>query len=298
MLYQAYASGIDQFLECGWFETKGMTHMEANQDLLAQYSALLDSFTDTNINEPSVLAAVESREAKVVWSTMTLCRDVHARLIDGAESMTTPATDPDLLYAVKRLSVFETLVTGFFLDTNPVDMNSYPESDPAQHKPGLAGQMKERELEFWQAMGRFVTASPSSPPSPAVSGGLVDANGNTIGGANGNDSSNDGGLGGAGSVTDMVDKEVALLTARGLLDTFENRDVIYSIAIVRHIAKYQPRRIRATATATASEKDTASKLYVACRFLEDEGHGKGTNQVIKRLCGLVVNYWEELGAVE
>ncbi|KAI5288875.1 hypothetical protein KEM54_004756, partial [Ascosphaera aggregata] len=259
MIYMSYANGIDKFLECHWFETKGLAYLLENKSLLSQYSALLDGFNDRNIHDPNVLAQVESREASVIWNTFTLCRSAHARILADDGSATPSNNDPELLYAVKRLSVIETMLTGSHLETNPVDLNSYPESDPTYRLPGLGGQIKIRELEFWQSIGRFLVFP-------------------------GDDDPNDD--------TAQREKEAALLTCRGLLDTFENRDVIYSIAIARHIAKFQPGKIK-TVPATADERDASSKLYVACRFLEDESRGKGTNQVIKRVAGMIVKYWED-----
>ncbi|KAK2791150.1 hypothetical protein FQN52_005106 [Onygenales sp. PD_12] len=255
LVYMSYAMAIDKFLECRWFETSGMSHLLANPRLLSYYSALLDGFNDRNIHDPAVLARVESLEASVIWETLTLTRIARGNEPDTNGNGAQANADVELLYAAKRLNVFETLITGTHLDTNPISLDNYPESDPNHKLPGLGNQIKARELEFWEAIGRFLTIPHDDPNS-------------------------------------LRQKEAALTTARGLLDTFENRDVIYSIAIVRHIAKYQPRKLK-PATGSADEKDAAAKLYVAVKFLDDESHGKGTNQVIKRLCGMVVKYWED-----
>ncbi|EER39839.1 C6 finger domain-containing protein [Histoplasma capsulatum H143] len=256
LVYISYAVAIDKFLECTWFETKGMVHLLANSRLLSYYSALLDGFNDRNIHDPAVLARVESLEASVIWETLTLTRVARTKEPDtNGNGTTTNTTDVELLYAVKRLAVFEALITGTYLDTNPVSLDSYPECDPAHRLPGIGNQIKSREIDFWESVGRYLTISEDEANA-------------------------------------QKRKEEALAMARGLLDTFENRDVIYSIVIVRHIAKFQPRKLKQT-TASTDEKDAAAKLYVAVRFLEDESHGKGTNQVIKRLSGMVVKYWED-----
>ncbi|EEH45630.2 uncharacterized protein PADG_01780 [Paracoccidioides brasiliensis Pb18] len=259
LVYLSYAMAIDKFLECTWFESRGMAHLLANTRLLSYYSALLDGFNDRNIHDPAVLARVESLEASVIWETLTLTRVACAKEPNtngsGSSSQTPTSTDVELLYAVKRLAVFEALITGSYLDANPVSLDSYPESDPAHRLPGIGNQIKAREVDFWESVGRYLTISQDD-------------------------------------INSRKRKEAALTSCRGLLDTFENRDVIYSIAVVRHIAKFQPRKVKQTIAST-DEKDAAAKLYVAVRFLEDESHGKGTNQVIKRLCGMVVKYWED-----
>jgi len=79
-----------------------------------------------------------------------------------------------------------------------------------------------------------------------------------------------------------ADPADALTQLRRLLDEREGRDVLYSIAIVRH---FQDR-----ATASLSEADRV-KLNVARKFVEDEAAGRGTTQVVQRLCGMAVRSW-------
>ncbi|OAX77006.1 hypothetical protein ACJ72_08700, partial [Emergomyces africanus] len=120
LVYISYAVAIDKFLECNWFEMKGMIHLLANPRLLSYYSALLDGFNDRNIHDPAVLARVESLEACVIWETLTLTRVARSKEPDTNGNATgTNTTDVELLYAVKRLAVFEALITGSYLDTNP-----------------------------------------------------------------------------------------------------------------------------------------------------------------------------------
>ncbi|PGH00481.1 hypothetical protein AJ80_09172 [Polytolypa hystricis UAMH7299] len=261
MVFISYAMAIDRFLECQWFEPKGLAHLLSNPALLSHYSALLDGFNDRNIHNPDVLARVESRETHVIWDTMLLCRRAHSQQQQQQQQQqngnSAPAPDPDLLFAVKRLSVYEALVTGNTLDTNPVALNTYPESDPAYKASGLVGQIKGRELQFWESIGRFVSVPTNDDPNL------------------------------------IREQDAALMISRSLLDTFENRDVIYSIAIVRQVARFQPKKLKPHPS-SADEKDSGAKLYVACKFLESESRG-GTNQVAKRLCGMVVKYWDEIG---
>ncbi|KAL1957825.1 hypothetical protein VTO42DRAFT_5543 [Malbranchea cinnamomea] len=254
LLFMSYAVGIDQFLECRWFESKAMPHLLANGHLLAQYAALLDGFNDPQISEPTFLALLESRETRIIWDTMALCRQVQAQ---NPPSDSDPATtrDPELLSAVKRLSILEALMTGTTLEHNPVGVDVYPEADPTFRRQGLSGQIKGRELQFWDAIGRYLTISDDQPDCDKK-------------------------------------RDHALMWTRTLLDSFENRDIIYSIAVVRHIAKFQPRKLKPL-VGSSDEKDTAAKLYVACKFLEDETLGKGTNQVVKRISGMIIAYWDQ-----
>lgn len=83
-----------------------------------------------------------------------------------------------------------------------------------------------------------------------------------------------------------ADPADALAQMRRLLDEREGRDVLYSIAIVRHFQD--------TATASLNEADRV-KLNVAQKFVEDEAAGRGTTQVVQRLCGMAVRSWAATG---
>ncbi|PYH99083.1 hypothetical protein BO71DRAFT_247362 [Aspergillus ellipticus CBS 707.79] len=241
-----YAPAIDKFFETRWFQEKALTHLLGNAQLMAEYSALIDAFNDPNLNDPNVLARLESFEASVVWSSITLCR--HVMNVSGG-------TQPeyDVLVAAKRLDVIEAMITGEYLDTNP--LGQFPVREPAGNPPTLPDQLTQRSLDFWGAIGHFLTLHDNE----------------------------------ASSAKEIDD---TLAQCRLLLDTFENRDVTYSIAIARHLGQRWadfPRSF--PQPIPTNEKDSGAKLYVAQKFLEQEAGGKGTTQVIKRICGMVVRSW-------
>ncbi|PYI12483.1 C6 finger domain protein [Aspergillus sclerotiicarbonarius CBS 121057] len=241
-----YAPAIDKFFETRWFQEKALSHLLANAQLMAEYSALIDAFNDPNLADPNVLARLESFEASVVWSSMTLCRHVM-NVSTGAQP------EYDLLAAAKRLDVIEAMVTGEYVDANP--LGQFPAREPATTPPSLPDQLVQRSLDFWTSIGHFLTLHDNE----------------------------------ASSAKEIDD---TLARCRTLLDTFENRDVIYSIAIARHLGQRWadfPRSF--PQPIPTNEKDAGAKLYVAQKFLEQEAGGKGTTQVIKRLCGMVVRSW-------
>ncbi len=241
-----YAPAIDRFFETRWFSEKALSHLLANAQLMAEYSALIEAFNDRNLSDPNVLARLESFEASVVWSTMTLCRHVM-NVLNGSQQ------DYDLLATSKRLDLIEAMITGDHLDSNP--LAQFPTREPAANPPSLPDQLTQRQLDFWSAIGHFLTLHDNEASA-------------------------------AKEIDDTLGR------CRTLLDTYENRDVIYSIAIARHLGQRWadfphsfPQPI------TTNEKDAGAKLYVAQKFLEQEAGGKGTTQVIKRLCGMVVRSW-------
>ncbi|KAL9104099.1 MAG: hypothetical protein Q9163_000901 [Psora crenata] len=136
-----------------------------------------------------------------------------------------------------------------------MEPNSAPK-DPEIKPTGtpLQGQLKAREHEFWRLVHTFLT--------------LRDDDAST-----------------AKAIGDT------LSTCRGLLESRENRDVIYSIMIVRHLGARVPEFPNVKQPETNDEKDTNAKLAVAKRLVEDEASGKGTNQVVQRLCGVAARSW-------
>lgn len=114
-----YAPAIDKFFETRWFQDTALTHLLANAQLMAEYSALIEAFNDQNLSDPNVIARLESFEASVVWSSMTLCRHVM-NVSNGSHGQ-----DYDLLAASKRLDVIESMITGEHLDSNPLSPLSH-----------------------------------------------------------------------------------------------------------------------------------------------------------------------------
>ncbi|KAK4547317.1 hypothetical protein LTR36_000972 [Oleoguttula mirabilis] len=84
----------------------------------------------------------------------------------------------------------------------------------------------------------------------------------------------------------------ALGAMRGILGMLENRDVLYSMAVARHIGgrvpEFHPHRHLVASTNDAN--DELNKLNVAHRFVESEDQ-RGTSQPIQRICGMALRSW-------
>lgn len=120
---------------------------------------------------------------------------------------------------------------------------------------GVQDQIKNRGIQFWRSVGHFLTLHDDEASA-------------------------------------AQDIDNTLSTCRVLLDNFENRDVIYSIAVVRHLGqRFQGFPHTIPQSRTNDEKDADAKISVAKKFLEDEGAGRGTTQVIQRVCAMSVRSW-------
>lgn len=139
----------------------------------------------------------------------------------------------------------------------------YLSSDSAPQSPStktngsvLEGQMQTRSRDFWRLVHKFVTIRDDEA-----------------------------------SAAKEIDDTLA--GCRSLLDSRENRDVTYSIMIVRHVGARMAEVLHngLKDVGTNDEQDGKAKLKVAKDFIEDEANSKGTNQVVQRLCGMAARSW-------
>jgi len=123
-----------------------------------------------------------------------------------------------------------------------------------QPVPGSTDHHRLRELEFWFTLGNFVCFPYEDSTSVKA-----------------------------------IDDTLAAL--RNLLDGRENRDVLYSIAVVRALSHRVSEYNDTDTPLHFDENDNKSKLSIAKKFVGDEGEGAGTTNVIRRLCELATRSW-------
>lgn len=253
-----YAPAIDKFLETRWFQLRGLSHLLHNGRICDQFATLISRFSIPQ-NAPNYyhitaatqnLAATQSLEATVIWEIMGLCRHVANTPNPTNGQVNYLEVNDGVHDAARRLEIFENLVSGQHLDSEPLQP-----SESTRNGTVFDDQLKQREREFWRLMHTFLTIRDDE----------------------------------ASSAKEIDD---TLGSCRNLLDSRENRDVIYSIAIARHIGQRMaefPDNLQQPAS--NDEQDAQTKLFVAKKFIEDEATGKGTNQVIQRLCGMAMRSW-------
>ena len=152
--------------------------------------------------------------------------------------------------AAKRMEIFENLLTGEYLDSSSAPSHASEESNGT----ALNEQMKSRERDFWRLVHTFLTIRDDE----------------------------------ASAAKEIDD---TLTSCRALLDSRENRDVIYSVMVARHIgARISEFPENLQQPANNDEENARTKVFVAKKFIEEESNGKGTNQVVQRLCGMAHRY--------
>lgn len=153
--------------------------------------------------------------------------------------------------AAKRMEIFENLVTGEYLDSSSAPSPASEESNGTS----LNDQLKTRERDFWRLVHTFLTIRDDE----------------------------------ASAAKEIDD---TLTSCRGLLDSRENRDVIYSVMVARHVgARISEFPENLQQPANNDEENARTKVFVAKKFIEEESNGKGTNQVVQRLCGMAHRSW-------
>ncbi len=247
-----YAPGIDKFLETRWFQLRGLSHLLHDNHLCEQFATLIRRFSidQTTTNFFLTLPVTQSLEASVIWLTMSLCRLVAKTPNPTNGQVNYLEVNDGVHDAARRLDIFENMVTGQYLDAEPMTS-----TETTRNGTMFDDQLKFREREFWRLMHAFLTIRDDEASS-------------------------------AKEIDDTLGK------CRNLLDSRENRDVLYSIAIARHLGQRMaefPDNLQQPAT--NDEQDARAKLFVAKKFIEDEATGKGTNQVIQRLCSMAMRSW-------
>lgn len=210
---------------------------------------------------------LRSQEARITWALLGLCvrpqpRTNHLRCLTG------------------RLHAISVMLTGegvppsgdvVFEDSEGVDD---VEENASQPSTALEKQERERQHEYWRAVGRVVSNSwnhlARSQKSPEEVGAM-----------------------------DAAAKQ-ALDECRARLDNRENRDLVYSVLVMRHLSEKWSRdgsqdismdgAVEFIQAGTAPANATM-QWNVSRRFIEQEASGRSTALVLSVLAGMAVRAW-------
>lgn len=125
----------------------------------------------------------------------------------------------------------------------------YLTSNPLSPPVSDTDDSRTRQFDFWYSLGQFILTRENPNSSTAVKA-----------------------------------REEVLTRMRYLLDGCENRDVLYSVAVVRELAPYFDSPYGTSAAQYVDETDPQNRLSVASKFIFDESHlPGGTTNVVRRI---------------
>jgi white-opaque regulator 2 len=251
LYYSIYAPGLEGFLESKWFPS---------QKGVAKFEsdrAVLDKFGFLLAHFAKTSHTADPKQISITSS-------VEARLVWGLATMVQQAATVDAAANGVKSENKGPVVPPTDDATEAANRLTVFENlltgrvatgnkltAPVQ---GSTDHHRLRELEFWYTLGNFVCLRDDDP-----------------------------------SEAKAIDDTTGAL--RNLLDGRENRDVLYSIAIVRALGHRVSEYTDTDAPLHFDESDNKSKLAVAKKFIHDEGTGGGTTNVIRRLCELATRSW-------
>ncbi|OTA83873.1 hypothetical protein M434DRAFT_83643, partial [Hypoxylon sp. CO27-5] len=238
---QVYAPGLEKFFETEWYtKPQGVSALLANTAINEMLAGFLQSMAKTDANDVAGMQYSANLEFRVVWDLTSLVYSSEYKVNIGEQLP--PADDGS--EARNRVAVFEALLSGDYLDQNPLHPPP-PNADIRLHRI--------REFKFWYLLAEFLRIK----DQPGL---------------------------------DMTrQRDYILGQMRELLDGRENRDVLYSLAVIRALAPNFPPDFESTLPPHLDESDPKNKLAVARKFIQDESQVTGgTTNVVRRFSELAV----------
>lgn len=258
LYYEVYVPGLTAFFESGWYDlnkdqpptatNNSLSVLKENPRVMNLFTTFLHTISKVKTTNPADMMHSGHLESCLVWA---LARLPLPSLPTSVREPPAPyPAQDDVIELCNRIIVFETLLSGEYLQTNPLTPS--PELPRAPSKTKDFNYARANELDFWYHLGEYVLRS------------------NNPTGATGRDG--------------VVVREAILSRMRAVLDSRENRDVLYSIVVLRELAPlYNPTLNEQNVPIHLDEVDPRNKLAVATRFIRDEAASTGgTTNVVRR----------------
>lgn len=243
IFYDVYVPGLGTFFETTWYNFKPqgsnpVAILLTNRTIIDLLSSFLSCISAPTAPDQAEILNTGVLETRVVWALASLANTTPARTNPPSD---TPVAADDAVEARSRLIVFETLMSGTSLNSNPC---MPPPKDADPHRV--------REFGFWYWLAEYLRF-------PTGTEGLA------------------------------AHREQAVSRIRNLLDGRENRDVMYSLVVLRELAPRLPANFEANLPQHLDESDPRNKLAVATKFLRDEALVTGgTTNVVRRFAELAL----------
>lgn len=252
MYLSIYIPGLESFLESRWFTVDGTSVLMRDSTVLEHFAKLLQQFMKASENNEQEMMYAYQIEVRVVWELAQMVRQASSHSSSSATSEQEPKPRDLPPNGIPTPEDAEETLNRLKV-WECLLSGTIAQSNPLTNPIGrIAEHHKLRELDFWHSLGKFVTL-PIHDNSPVAS--------------------------------QQIDETLSHL--RNLLDGRENRDVLYSVAVVRalgqRVSEYgEEEKVEGV---YLDEQDARSKVVVAKRFVGDEA-GRGTTNVIRRFCEL------------
>lgn len=231
LYYEIYVPGLCQFFESQWFNFQSVGHHNPvsillhNRPALGLFESFIQALQTVNV-QPSQIGYCHHLETRLVWALAKL-----AYTVPPGSNMPRdhPPPDDNASEARNRVFVYETLVNGDDLLTNPL-------LPPPQH----ADKQRKITYKFWYALAEFLR---------------------------------------------NADRPTQLEHMRAALEGRENRDVLYSLALIRHHSNDFDPDWENRVPDHRSEDQPLNRLFVAREFIKNEAlpSGGGTSNVVRHL---------------
>lgn len=254
LYYEIYVPGLTAFFETRWYEFKNENQPGVTNPLsiLRHNKRVVDTFV-------SFLKAVNDVKttdpADMAYSShLETCVVWELARLPYSVAFTNSARRPSVAIPpeddlTEARGRLQVLETLLTGDTLPSNPLTPPPPPSAVKQDN---QVRESELEFWYHLAEYLLQAHSSP-----------------------------------SQAHTAAREQCLSRMRAVLDGRENRDVIYSIVVLReYTMQFDAALTEQTAPAQLEESDPRSKLAVATRFVQEEASKTGTTNVVRRFADL------------
>lgn len=249
-IQKVYCTQIDRFLETQWFFNRALDHVLRDARLTERINRLISLFTI----EPRSPAYEQS-----AFATRSLEAGIIWAIMSIARRVTGPLDSPNPQISPDELNagVLEAAKRVNIFETLLIGQYLDTEVAAPMAKQPANGTtfdvlQHQREHDFWRLLQKFLTIRDDEA-----------------------------------SASHELDR--TLNDAKGLLDLKENRDVMYSIAVVRlHGARESVENGPQPSNRSSEAEDKL--LDKAKTFLEGQTV-RGTNQVVQRVCGMASKAW-------
>ncbi|KAL8897246.1 MAG: hypothetical protein Q9192_002676 [Flavoplaca navasiana] len=249
-IQKVYCTQIDKFLETQWFFNRALDHVLRDAHLTERINRLISLFTI----EPRSPGYEQSAFATRSLETGIIWSIMStARRVTGPPDSPNPQVSPDELNAGVVEAARRVNIFERLLTGQYLETEvPAPMAEQAANGTSFQVQQQRREHDFWRLLHKFLSIRDDEA-----------------------------------SASNELDR--TLNDAKGLLDLKENRDVMYSIAVVRlHGARENLENLPQQNNRSSEAEDKL--LDKAKNFLEGQTV-RGTNQVVQRVCGMASKAW-------